>query len=92
MLDDFKIVLDKEIEAIQSTQTYYENSGFHTLRAIQMVYEVEPPITDEDKKKSNDINKEIADIYVYQTLLSKLKKQLEDTKVIVIEVEKFKDK
>lgn len=92
MIDDILDMLDKEIKAIRQTQIYYENGGYQTLRCIQIGFEVEPPVTDEDIEKSDNINKEIDNIFEYQKLLAKLKKQLEDTKNIIVEVEIFKNK
>lgn len=87
--NNFKKILEDEIEKISKTKLYYENGGYHTLRVCQIGYEMEPPSTEEEIKKSNDINKAIDNIFNYQTLLSKLKTQLELSKEVVLELENF---
>lgn len=84
---EFKQILDNEIKAIFDTLIYYENGGYHTLRVCQMGYEINPPVTEDDKIKSDNINKEIEQNLEYQNLLRGLKKQVELTKEMLIKVE-----
>jgi hypothetical protein len=90
-MEGFKETLEKEIKAVSDGITYHDNAGGRVLRISQMGYEVEPPVTEKDKLRSEEINKELEAIHNFQNALIVYRKKLEEVKTQLEEVLKLKD-